>query len=275
MGLRQYRPLTAGTRFRISDDYSDLTKFEPERSLLAPLKSKAGRDWRGRIAMRHRGGGNKIKYRLVDFKRDKDNIPAKVVGIEYDPNRNARIALLEYEDSERRYILAPLGIAVGDKLMSGEDVEIRPGNAAPMKFMPVGTVIHNVEMEPGRGGALARAAGAAVSLVAKEGDYAIIRLPSGEQRKIHILCRATVGQIGNLDSKHVRLGKAGKMRHIGRRPAVRGVAMNPCDHPHGGGEGKSGIGREQPVSKWGKPALGKKTRHPRRRSDRFILIRRK
>jgi large subunit ribosomal protein L2 len=274
MGLKQKNPTSPGTRFQILDDYSDITKDYPEKSLLVPLKKKAGRDWRGRISVRHRGGGNRRHYRIIDFKRDKDGISAKVVAIEYDPNRNCRIALLEYEDKEKRYILAPLGLKVGDTVMSGQEAEIRPGNALPLSSIPVGTTVHNVELEPGRGGKLARAAGAGVVLLAKEGGYAIVKMPSGEQRMINLACRATVGQVGNLDAKNVSLGKAGKKRHLGRRPEVRGVAMNPCDHPHGGGEGRSGVGRKHPVSPWGKPALGAKTRKPRKPSDRFILSRR-
>ena len=274
MGLKTRRPLTPGQRFRIDNDFAEITKSEPEKSLLFPLCSSHGRDWRGRISSRHRGGGNKRMYRLIDFKRNKD-MPAKVLGIEYDPNRNALIALLEYEDGEKRYILAPLGLNNGDRVESGTDVDIKPGNALPLRSIPIGTTIHNVELEPGAGGKLARSAGAAIMLVAKDGNYGIVKLPSGEQRMVHVSCRATVGQIGNLDAKNVVLGKAGKMRHLGKRPHVRGVAMNPCDHPHGGGEGKSGIGRKHPVTPWGKPTLGKKTRKPRRRSDRFILIRRK
>ena len=273
MGIKKINPRTDGQRFRIADDYADLTKFEPEKSLLAPLHRSAGRDASGRVSMRHRGGGNKIMYRIIDFKRDK-NIKAKVLGIEYDPNRNARIALLQYDDGEKRYILAPLGLAVGEMLDSGSEAEIKTGNALPLRSIPIGTMIHNVELEPGAGGKLGRSAGTGIMLVAKDGDYATIKLPSGEQRMVHASCRATVGQIGNIDAKNVQLGKAGKKRHIGRRPEVRGVAMNPCDHPHGGGEGKSGIGRIHPVSPWGKPALGKKTRKPRRRSERFIIIHR-
>ena len=242
---------------------------------MLPMYQKSGRDWRGFVSMRHRGGGNKKHYRIIDFKRDKDNVPANVLGIEYDPNRNCRIALLEYEDKEKRYILAPLGLAPGDKLMSGEEADIRSGNALPLHSIPVGTTVHNVEMEPGRGGKLARSAGAGLVLLAKESGYAIVKMPSGEQRMIHLNCRATVGQVGNLDAKNVIMGKAGKKRHLGRRPEVRGVVMNPCDHPHGGGEGKSGIGREQPVDPWGNPALGKRTRKRRRTSERFILTRRK
>jgi large subunit ribosomal protein L2 len=274
MGLKKRNPVTPGQRFQISDDYSEVTKKKPEKSLLAPLTRSSGRDWRGRVSARHRGGGNKRIYRIIDFKRDKD-LPARVLGIEYDPNRNARIALLEYEDKEKRYILAPLGLSVGESVSSGEDVDIKPGNALPMSSIPVGTLIHNVELEPGAGGKLARSAGAGVMLVAKEGRYGIVKLPSGEQRMIHLSCRATVGQIGNVDAKNVSLGKAGKKRHLGRRPRVRGVVMNPCDHPHGGGEGRAPIGKKSPVTPWGKPTLGLKTRKPRRRSERFILIRRK
>jgi len=224
--------------------------------------------------MRHRGGGSKKIYRVIDFKRDKD-MPSKVLGVEYDPNRNARVALLEYQDGEKRYILAPLGIEVGESIESGTDVDIKPGNALPLRNIPVGTTVHNLELEPGAGGKLARSAGSAIMLVAKEGDHAIIQLPSGEQRLVHISCRATVGQLGNVDAKNVSWGKAGRSRHRGWRPQVRGVAMNPCDHPHGGGEGKAPIGKKHPVTPWGKPTLGKKTRKPRRRSDRFILMRRK
>jgi large subunit ribosomal protein L2 len=275
MALKQKNPTSPGTRFQIVDDYADITKDYPEKSLLSPLKQKSGRDWRGFVSMRHRGGGCKKHYRMVDFRRDKDDTPARVVGIEYDPNRNCRIALLEYEDHEKRYILAPIGLSVGEQVMSGKEVDIRPGNAMPLRSVPIGTTVHNVELEPGRGGQLARSAGTSLVLLAKEGGYAIVRMPSGEQRMIHLACRATVGQVGNPDAKNVVLGKAGRKRHLGRRPEVRGVAMNPCDHPHGGGEGKSGIGKKHPVDPWGNPALGKKTRKPRRRSDRFILTRRK
>jgi large subunit ribosomal protein L2 len=274
MGTVSKNPTTPGQRFQIADDFSDVTKHTPEKSLLQRLTRTGGRDWRGRVTARHRGGGARLLYRIIDFKRDKD-LPAKVVGIEYDPNRNARIALLQYEDGEKRYILSPLGLKDGDAVTSGEDVDIKIGNALPLRSIPIGTVIHNIEMEPGRGGCLARSAGAGVSLVAKDGKYAIIKLPSGEQRTIHLSCRATVGQIGNLDAKNVVLGKAGRSRWLGWRPHVRGSAMNPCDHPHGGGEGKAGIGRKQPVTQWGKPTLGKHTRHRRRRSSRFILIKRK
>ncbi len=274
MGLRQKNPTTPGQRFQIVDDFSDITKSKPERSLLVRIRKTSGRDWRGRVSARCRGGGAKKIYRLIDFKRDKD-MPAKVLGIEYDPNRNARIALLQFEDGEKRYIIAPLNLAVGETVESGVDVDIKPGNALPLKFIPLGTMIHNVEMQPGQGGKLARSAGVGIILAAKEGDYAIIKMPSGEQRMVLLTCRATVGQIGNPDAKNVSLGKAGKNRHRGRRPKVRGVVMNPCDHPHGGGEGRAPIGRKHPVTPFGKPTLGKKTRKPRRRSERFILSRRK
>lgn len=273
MALKKKNPLTPGQRFQIVDDFDDLTKFTPEKSLLKRLNKSAGRDWRGRVTARGRGGGNKKLYRMIDFKRTKD-MEAKVLGIEYDPYRNARIALLEYSDKQKSYILAPVGLAVGETLSSGEDVDIKPGNALPLRAIPVGTVIHNVEMEPGAGGKIGRSAGAAIMLVAKEKNYAIMKLPSGEQRKVHYDCRATVGQIGNLDAKNVVLGKAGRNRHRGWKPRVRGVAMNPCDHPHGGGEGKPPIGRKHPVTPQGKPTLGKKTRHRRKRSDQHILMRR-
>ena len=271
MGLKKKNPVTAGQRFQIADDFADITKKKPERSLLVPLQRSYGRDNKGRISSRHRGGGNKRKYRLIDFKRNKD-LSATVLGVEYDPNRNARIALLEYTDKEKRYILAPLGIKAGEKIDSGPEADIKPGNALPLSSIPVGTVIHNIELEPGFGGQLVRAAGAGAMLVAKEGKYGIVRLPSGEQRMIHLLCRATVGQIGNLDSKNIVLGKAGRMRHRGWRPKNRGASMNPCDHPHGGGEGRAGIGREGPLSPWGKKTLGLKTRKPRKRGDSKILI---
>jgi large subunit ribosomal protein L2 len=275
MGVKQFNPRSPGTRFRISDDYSDVTKNFPEKKLLLKQKQQAGRDWRGFVSMRHRGGGNKKHYRIIDFKRNKDGIAAKVIGIEYDPNRNCRIALLEYADKERRYILAPLGLTDGDQVMSGPEADIKPGNALPLNAIPIGTTVHNVEMEPSRGGILARSAGAGMTLLAKEAGYAIVKMPSGEQRMINVNCRATVGQVGNLDAKNVVMGKAGKKRHLGRRPEVRGVVMNPCDHPHGGGEGKAGIGHVAPLTPWGKKTLGLKTRKPRRHSDRFILTRRK
>lgn len=274
MPVKERRSLTNGQRFRVDLEYVDITSSRPEKSLLRKIKKTSGRDWRGRISMRHRGGGNKKLYRVIDFKRNKDGIPAKVASIEYDPYRNAFIALLHYVDGEKRYILSPLGIKVGDRIESGPEVDVKPGNALPIRNIPVGTMLHNIELAAGKGGALARSAGAFASLVAKEGKYATIKLPSGEQRMVHIDCRATVGQIGNLDSKNVVLGRAGRMRHLGRRPAVRGVVMNPCDHPHGGGEGRSPIGMPSPVTPWGKPTLGYKTRKKRRMSDRFIIMRR-
>jgi len=275
MPVRERRSLTNGQRFRVDLDYSELTVSKPEKSLLIKLPKTSGRDWRGRISSRHRGGGNKKLYRVIDFKRDKDNVPAKVVSIEYDPYRNSFIALLNYADGEKRYILAPLGLKVGDMVQSGTDADIKIGNALPIKNIPVGTMLHSIELSAGKGGALAKAAGAFASLVAKEGKYATIKLPSGEQRLVHIACRATIGQVGNLDVKNVYLGRAGRMRHLGRRPAVRGVAMNPCDHPHGGGEGRSPIGMPGPVTPWGQPTLGYKTRKKRNKSDKFIIIRRK
>jgi len=274
MPVRERRSLTNGQRFRVDLDYSDVTASKPEKSLLTKVRKTSGRDWRGRISSRHKGGGNKKLYRMIDFKRNKDNVPGKIVSIEYDPFRNSFIALVNYLDGEKRYILAPLGIKVGDTVQSGADADVKVGNALPIKNIPVGTMIHNIEMAAGKGGALARSAGSFASLVAKEGRYATVKLPSGEQRLIHIDCRATVGQIGNLDAKNVVLGRAGRMRHLGRRPAVRGVAMNPCDHPHGGGEGRSPIGMPSPVTPWGKPTLGYRTRKKRKISDRFIIMRR-
>jgi len=274
MPVRERRSLTNGQRFRVDLDYSDVTTSKPEKSLLTKVRKTSGRDWRGRISSRHKGGGNKKLYRMIDFKRNKDNVPGKIVSIEYDPFRNSFIALVNYLDGEKRYILAPLGIKVGDIVQSGADADVKVGNALPIKNIPVGTMIHNIEMFAGKGGALARSAGSFASLVAKEGRYATVKLPSGEQRLIHIDCRATVGQLGNLDAKNVVLGRAGRMRHLGRRPAVRGVAMNPCDHPHGGGEGRSPIGMPSPVTPWGKPTLGYRTRKKRKISDRFIIMRR-
>lgn len=272
MPVKQKRVTSPGVRFQINDTYEDLTKFSPEKSLVVHIRKNAGRDNKGRVSQRHRGGGAKKLYRLIDFKRDKDNITARIEGLEYDPNRNVRIALVKYDDGEKRYILAPLGMAVDQKIMSGPEAEIALGNSLPIKNIPVGTVVHNVELTPGRGGQLARSAGVSIMIVAKEGEYAILKMPSGEQRLVHITCRATVGQLGNPDAKNIKLGKAGETRHRGRRPKVRGTVMNPCDHPHGGGEGKSGVGRPSPLTPWGKPTLGKKTR---RRHSRFILTRRK
>jgi len=252
--------------------FEEITKTRPEKSLTVKLNKHAGRNNQGKITTRHRGGGAKRAYRLIDFKRDKWNVPAKVAAIEYDPNRSARIALLHYLDGEKRYIIAPLGLKVGDQVVAGPEVDIRVGNALPLKNIPVGTTVHNVELERGRGGQLARGAGVGAQLMAKEGNYALLRLPSGEQRYVHILCMATIGQVGNVDHENISIGKAGRSRHLGRRPAVRGSAMNPRDHPHGGGEGRSPIGG-QPQTPWGKPALGYKTRR-NKRTDRFIVRRR-
>jgi large subunit ribosomal protein L2 len=253
--------------------FEEITKKDPEPGLIEPLRRKAGRNNQGKITTRHRGGGHKRTYRIIDFKRNKHSIPAKVAAIEYDPNRSARIALLHYVDGEKRYILSPVGLKVGDKVMSGSDAEIRPGNALPLQYIPLGTQIHNIELQEGRGGVMVRSAGMAAQLVAKEGDYAIVRLPSGENRKVHVRCMATIGQVGNVDHQNVRIGKAGRSRWLGRRPTVRGSVMNPNDHPHGGGEGRAPRGMP-PKTKWGKPALGKKTRN-NRRTDRFIVRRRK
>lgn len=252
--------------------FEEITKTKPEKSLTTRLQKHSGRNNQGKITVRHRGGGEKRAYRMIDFKRKKLSVPAKVAAIEYDPNRSARIALLHYVDGEKRYIIAPVGLNVGDMVSAGPEAEIRPGNALPLKNIPVGTTIHCIELEPGRGAQLARGAGTGAQLMAKEGKYALLRLPSGEQRQVHILCMATVGQVGNVDHENISLGKAGRSRHLGRRPAVRGSAMNPVDHPHGGGEGRSPIGG-QPQTPWGKPALGYKTRK-NKRSDRFIVRRR-
>jgi large subunit ribosomal protein L2 len=256
-------------------DFSDLTKKEPEKSLTEPIKKSGGRNVYGRITTRHRGGGHKRLYRRVDFKRRKEGIPAKVVALEYDPNRSARIALLQYEDGEKAYILAPLGLKVGDTVQAGPGSEIRPGNAMALQDMPVGTTVHNIELNPGQGGAMVRSAGTAAQLMAKEGKHALLRLPSGELRRVLSTCKATIGQVGNVDHENISLGKAGRSRHLGRRPHVRGVVMNPVDHPHGGGEGKSPIGRKHPVTPWGKPALGVRTRKKHKPSDRLIVRRRK
>ena len=274
MSIRVLKPVTNGTRNMSYTDYSGLSKKGPERSLLAPLNKKSGRNSYGRITVRHRGGGNRKKYRIIDFKRDKFDVKATVVSIEYDPNRSAHIALLQYEDGEKRYILAPEGLKVGYAIEAGPSADIMPGNALPLKNIPTGTMIHNVELYPGRGGQLARAAGNAAQLMAKEGGYALLRLPSGELRKVSELCMATVGVVGNSDHENVKIGKAGRTRHMGIRPTVRGSVMNPCDHPHGGGEGKSPVGRPGPVTPWGKPALGYKTRKTKKASDKLIVKRR-
>ncbi|MCL2255255.1 MAG: 50S ribosomal protein L2 [Firmicutes bacterium] len=273
MPIKRYRPITPAQRFKTTLTYEEITTNQPEKSLLVSLNQKAGRNNTGRITVRHRGGGNRIKYRIIDFKRNKDNIPAKVATIEYDPNRSANIALLHYADGEKRYILAPVGLCVGDSVMSGvENIDIKAGNALPLSAIPVGTTVHNIEMQPGAGGQIAKSAGACAQLMAREGKYATLKLPSGEMRMIPVRCRATVGQIGNLDHELVSLGKAGRKRHMGIKPTVRGSAMNPCDHPHGGGEGKSPIGRPGPVSPWGQPALGYKTRK-KSKSNKFIVKR--
>ena len=267
-------PTSAGRRFYSKLSTEELTKKEPEKSLLAVKKKHAGRNAQGKLTVRHKGGGNRQKYRIIDFKRNKDNIPAKVVAIEYDPNRTAYIALLSYKDGEKRYIIAPVGLKVGDELMSGSGVEIKVGNNLPLSDIPVGSLVHNIELEPKKGGQLARSAGAEVQLMAKEGKYATLRLPSGEMRKVLLTCRATIGTVGNVDHELVSLGKAGRSRHMGIRPTVRGVTMNPNDHPHGGGEGKSPVGMKSPMTPWGKPALGLKTRKKKNKSNRLMVKRR-
>ena len=274
MAIKTYKPTTPSRRQMTVTDYSQLSKVAPEKSLLEPLKNKSGRNSYGRITVRHRGGANKRKYRIIDFKRDKDMMNAKVLTIEYDPNRSAHIALLQYEDGEKRYILAPNGLKVGDTVRSGSDADIKPGNALALADIPVGTFIHNVELYPGKGAQLVRSAGNMAQLMAKEGIYALLRLPSGELRNVPNQCKATIGQVGNIDHENVNYGKAGRKRHMGWRPTVRGSVMNPCDHPHGGGEGKSPIGRPGPVTPWGKPTLGYKTRKKHNRSDKFIVRRR-
>ena len=274
MAIKKYKPTTPGRRAMTGYTFEEITKKEPEKSLVVSLKSSGGRNAGGRITIRHRGGGHKRKYRIIDFKRDKDGIPAKVAAIEYDPNRSARIALLHYLDGEKRYILAPVGLNVGDMVESGPDADIKPGNALPLENIPVGAVIHNIELQPGKGGQMVRSAGTAAQLMAKEGKYATIRLPSGEFRMVLQVCRATIGQVGNVEHENMVIGKAGRSRHLGRRPHVRGVAMNPVDHPHGGGEGKAPVGMPSPVSPWGKPTLGTRTRKMKP-SDRLIVRRRK
>jgi large subunit ribosomal protein L2 len=274
MAIKTYKPTTPSRRQMTVTDYSQLSKVAPEKSLLEPLKNKSGRNSYGRITVRHRGGANKRKYRIIDFKRDKDMMDAKVLTIEYDPNRSAHIALLQYEDGEKRYILAPNGLKVGDTVRSGSDADIKPGNALALADIPVGTFIHNIELYPGKGAQLVRSAGNMAQLMAKEGIYALLRLPSGELRNVPNQCKATIGQVGNIDHENVNYGKAGRKRHMGWRPTVRGSVMNPCDHPHGGGEGKSPIGRPGPVTPWGKPTLGYKTRKKHNRSDKFIVRRR-
>ena len=273
MALKKYKPTSPARRFMSVSDFAEITKTSPERSLLDTVKKTGGRNATGKITVRHIGGGNRIKYRIIDFKRCKDGIPAKVAAIEYDPNRTANIALLHYADGAKSYILAPVGLNVGDTVMSGPEADIKAGNCLPIANIPVGTMIHNIELKTGRGGQVARAAGISAQLMAKEGNNAIVRMPSGEMRYIPVLCRATIGQVGNLDHEIVSLGKAGKTRHMGVKPTVRGSVMNPCDHPHGGGEGKSPVGRPGPVTPWGKPALGLKTRKKKNVTNKFIIKR--
>lgn len=266
MAIRSYRPYTPSTRQHTVSEFTEITRSEPEKSLTVSKHRLKGRNNRGVITCRHRGGGHKKLYRIIDFRRDKHNVPAKVAEIEYDPNRNARIALLNYVDGEKRYILHPVGLAVGTVVISGPDAPIEVGNALPLSHIPLGTSIHNVEMIPGKGGQMVRAAGASAQIMAKEGDYVTLKLPSGEQRKIPARCYATIGQVGNVDARNISIGKAGRNRWLGKRPTVRGSVMNPVDHPHGGGEGRAPIGRSGPVTPWGKPALGAKTRNKKKRS---------
>ena len=274
MAIKSYKPTTPSRRQMTVTDYSILSKVEPEKSLLEPMKKKSGRNSYGRITVRHRGGGNRRKYRVIDFKRDKDNVIATVLTLEYDPNRSAFIALVQYEDGEKRYILAPNGLKVGDKIESGSEADIKPGNALKLADIPVGTFIHAIELYPGKGAQLVRSAGNQAQLMGKEETYALVRLPSGEMRKVPINCKAAIGQVSNIDHENVNYGKAGRVRNMGWRPTVRGSVMNPCDHPHGGGEGKSPVGRPGPVTPWGKPALGYKTRKAHHRTDKFIVKRR-
>ena len=274
MGIKTYNPYTPSRRNMTGSDFSEITKKTPEKSLLVSLKKNAGRNNQGKITVRHRGGGNRKKYRVVDFKRFKDGVPAVVTGIEYDPNRTANIALITYADGEKAYILAPEGLKDGMKIMNGPEAEVRIGNCLPLELIPVGTQVHNIELIPGKGGQLVRAAGNSAQLMAKEGKYATLRLPSGEMRMVPLGCRATVGVVGNVDHNLVNIGKAGRKRHMGIRPTVRGSVMNPNDHPHGGGEGKAGIGRPGPCTPWGKPALGLKTRKKKKQSNKLIVRRR-
>ncbi len=275
MGIKTYRPYTPSRRNMTTLTNEEITKKTPEKSLLTKKKKNAGRNSYGRITVRHQGGGNRQKYRIIDFKRKKDNIVATVIGIEYDPNRTSNIALIQYEDGEKAYILAPVGLKDGDKIVSGENVDIKPGNCLPIANIPVGTLIHNIELNPGQGGKMVKAAGGEAQLMAKEGEYAHIRLPSGEMRLVRAKCRATIGTIGNTDHSNVKIGKAGRTRHMGVRPTVRGSVMNPVDHPHGGGEGRAPVGHSGPLTPWGKPALGYKTRKKNNRTDKYIVKRRK
>ena len=273
MAIKRYNPTSAARRFMTVSAYEEITTTKPERSLLEDKRHTGGRNNQGKITVRHHGGGNRTKYRIIDFKRNKDGIEATVKSIEYDPNRSANIALLSYADGEKRYILAPVGLNVGDKVLSGADADIKAGNALPLENIPVGTMVHNIELQPGKGGQFARAAGMSAQLMAREGKLVTLKMPSGEMRLVSAACKATVGQVGNLDHEIVRIGKAGKTRHLGVRPTVRGSVMNPCDHPHGGGEGKSPVGHASPRTPWGKPALGYKTRKKKNKTDKFILKR--
>lgn len=275
MGIKKFRPTSPALRQMTVSTFEEITTNEPEKSLLAPLKKNAGRNVRGKITVRHRGGGNKRKYRIIDFKRNKDGVPGKVATIEYDPNRSANIALINYADGEKRYIIAPNKIKVGDQILSGPTADIKVGNALKLKNIPVGTIIHNIELKAGKGAQLVRSAGNSAQLMAKEDKYAQVRLPSGEVRLVSIECKATIGQVGNLDHENITIGKAGRKRHMGIRPTVRGSVMNPNDHPHGGGEGRAPIGRPSPVTPWGKPALGFKTRQKNKKSDKMIVKKRK
>ena len=273
MGIKRYNPTSSARRFMSVSTYEEITCTKPERSLIEDQRHSGGRNAQGKITVRHIGGGNKTKYRRIDFKRNKDGIEATVKTIEYDPNRSANIALVCYADGEKRYILAPVGLKVGDKLLSGAGADIKSGNALPLEAIPVGTFVHNIELQPGKGGQIARAAGMSAQLMAKEGKLATLKMPSGEMRYVSMNCKATVGVVGNLDHEIIRIGKAGKTRHLGIRPTVRGSVMNPCDHPHGGGEGKSPVGRPGPQTPWGKPALGYKTRKKKNKSNKFIIKR--
>ncbi|MBE0450007.1 MAG: 50S ribosomal protein L2 [Clostridia bacterium] len=275
MGIRGFKPTSPAVRQMTVSTFEEITKKQPEKSLVVALKKNSGRNNQGKITVRHRGGGATKKYRIIDFKRLKDNVPAKVSAIEYDPNRSANIALLSYADGEKRYIIHPQGLKVGDVVLSGEQQDIKVGNAMPLMNMPVGTIVHNIEMKPGKGAQMVRSAGNSAQLMAKEGNYALVRLPSGETRQVRKECRATIGQVGNIDHENISIGKAGRKRHMGIRPTVRGSVMNPNDHPHGGGEGKSPIGRPNPVTPWGKPALGYKTRKKNKTSDKYIVSKRK
>ena len=273
MAIKRYKPTSSARRFMTVSAYDEITTTKPERSLLEDQRKSGGRNAQGKITVRHIGGGNRRKYRIIDFKRDKDGVPATVKTIEYDPNRSANIALLFYKDGAKRYILAPVGLNVGDVIVSGETADIKAGNALKLENIPVGTMVHNIELQPGKGGQIARAAGMSAQLMAKEGKYATLKMPSGEMRYVLASCKATIGQVGNLEHEIIRMGKAGRTRHLGIRPTVRGSVMNPCDHPHGGGEGKSPVGRPGPVTPWGKPALGYKTRKHKKASNKMIITR--